>query len=57
MAGPVDTPLWDGMETPLERDEMLKPEEVARAVMGAITISDTQALEDVLLLPQKGLYF
>jgi len=57
MAGPVDTPIWDGMETPLERDEMLKPEEVALAVMGAITISDTQVIEDVLLLPQKGLYF
>ena len=54
--GPVDTPIWDGMDTPLEREEMLKPEEVATAVMSAISVSGTQVMEDVLLLPQGGIY-
>ena len=56
LAGPVDTPLWDGHDTPLDRADMLKPEEVARAVVHAMTVSDTQVMEDVLLLPQKGIY-
>ena len=56
MAGPVDTPIWDGMDTPMERDEMLTPDEVARAMIGAMSVSETQVIEDVLLLPQKGLY-
>ncbi len=56
VAGPVDTPLWDGQGTPLERADMLTPGEVARAVVHAMTVSDTQVLEEVLLLPQQGVY-
>ena len=55
--GPVDTPLWDDHDTPLARDEMLTRAEVAQAIMSAMTVSETQVLEDVLLLPQKGIYF
>jgi NADP-dependent 3-hydroxy acid dehydrogenase YdfG len=57
MAGPVDTPIWDGMETPMERAEMLTAGDVARATISAMSVSETQVMEDVLLLPQKGLYF
>ena len=55
--GPVDTPIWGQYDTPLEREDMLKPEEVAEAIISAMTVSETQVLQDVLLLPQKGLYF
>jgi short-subunit dehydrogenase len=57
MAGPVDTPIWDGMDTPMAREEMLTSDEVARATISAMSVSETQVIEDVLLLPQKGLYF
>ncbi len=57
MAGPVDTPIWEGMDRPLAREEMLTSDEVARAVISAMSVSETQVIEDVLLLPQKGLYF
>jgi NADP-dependent 3-hydroxy acid dehydrogenase YdfG len=57
IAGPVDTPLWEGMDKPLEREEMLTPPEVARAVMSAITVSPTQVMEEILLLPQRGIYY
>lgn len=57
MAGPVDTPIWDGMETPMARGEMLTADEVARATISAMSVSETQVIEDVLLLPQNGLYF
>lgn len=57
MAGPVDTPIWDGMDTPMERTDMLTADDVARATISAMSVSETQVMEDVLLLPQKGLYF
>ena len=55
--GPVDTPIWEGMSTPLPREEMLTVDEVADAIVGAMTLSDKQVVEDLLLLPQGGLYF
>jgi NADP-dependent 3-hydroxy acid dehydrogenase YdfG len=55
--GPVDTPIWDGLETPLEREEMLTVQEVGNALINAITISPRQVLEDVLILPQRGIYY
>ena len=55
--GPVDTPIWDGLATPLPREEMLTPDEVAAAIVNAMSVSGKQVMEDVLLLPQGGLYF
>jgi ribitol 2-dehydrogenase len=57
MPGPVDTPIWGEKDTPLAREEMLTAEEVAQATINAMTVSSTQVIEDVLLLPQRGLYF
>ena len=54
--GPVDTPIWEGMSTPLPREEMLTVDEVADAIVSAMTLSDKQVIEDLLLLPQGGLY-
>ena len=56
-SGPVDTPIWDGLNEPLPRAEMLTADEVATAIINAMTISNRQVTEDVLLLPQGGLYF
>ena len=57
MPGPVATPIWDGKDLPLERAQMLTAGEVAQATINAMTVSPTQVIEDVLLLPQAGLYF
>ena len=56
-SGPVDTPIWEGMTTPLPQEEMLTADEVADAIVSAMTLSDKQVIEDLLLLPQGGLYF
>ena len=56
MPGPVDTPIWGDNNTPLPREEMLTAREVAQATFNAMTVSDTQVIEEVLLLPQRGLY-
>tara|TARA_B100000029_G_scaffold478545_1_gene524742 strand:- start:558 stop:1286 length:729 start_codon:yes stop_codon:yes gene_type:complete len=55
--GPVDTPIWEGLSTPLPSEEMLTSEEVANSIFNAMTVSEKQVLEDILLLPQAGLYF
>jgi NADP-dependent 3-hydroxy acid dehydrogenase YdfG len=57
MPGPVNTPIWGEKDTPMARDEMLTAQEVAQATINAMTVSGTQVIEDVLLLPQRGLYF
>lgn len=57
MPGPVDTPIWGTTDTPMAREEMLTAREVAQATINAMTVSSTQVIEDVLLLPQRGLYF
>ena len=57
IVGPVNTPIWEGLTPPLPREEMLTPDEVASAILNAISVSPNQVLEDVLLLPQGGLYF
>ncbi|MEX2431456.1 MAG: SDR family oxidoreductase [Dehalococcoidia bacterium] len=54
--GPVDTEMWADKSLPLERGDMLTPHEVASAIINAITVSDRQVLEDILLLPQAGIY-
>ena len=55
--GPVVTPIWEGASPPLPPEEMLTAEEVADAIVSAMTLSDKQVIEDLLLLPQGGLYF
>lgn len=55
--GPVVTPIWEGASPPLPPEEMLTAGEVADAIIGAMTVSDKQVIEDLLLLPQGGLYF
>ena len=57
MPGPVNTPIWESMDTPMAPEDMLTAREVAQATINAMTVSATQVIEDVLLLPQKGLYF
>ena len=55
--GPVDTPIWAGMTPPLPQEEMLTAGEVADALIAAMAVSGKQVIEDLLLLPQGGLYF
>ena len=55
--GPVATPIWEGGSPPLPIEEMLTADEVADAIVSAMTVSDKQVIEDLLLLPQGGLYF
>ncbi|PYN94576.1 MAG: short-chain dehydrogenase [Candidatus Rokuibacteriota bacterium] len=55
LAGATDTPLWDTIPNAPDRARMLRPEDVARAVvlMAALPLRGT--LEEVTLLPADGI--
>jgi NADP-dependent 3-hydroxy acid dehydrogenase YdfG len=51
----VDTPLWDSIPGGPDRSRMLKPDDVARAVMLMAALPPRAALEDLTLLPAGGI--
>jgi NADP-dependent 3-hydroxy acid dehydrogenase YdfG len=53
--GAVDTPLWDSIPGGPDRSRMLKPDDVARAVMLMAALPPRAALEDLTLLPAGGI--
>jgi NADP-dependent 3-hydroxy acid dehydrogenase YdfG len=53
--GAVDTPLWDSIPGGPERARMLKPEDVARAVVLMAALPPHAALEDLTLMPAGGI--
>ena len=52
--GATDTPLWDDLWPEAPRERMMPPEDVARAVVAALTASDAAMLEEIVIRPQGG---
>jgi NADP-dependent 3-hydroxy acid dehydrogenase YdfG len=55
VAGAVDTPLWDALESVPPREKMLRPEDVARAAVLMAALPPRAALEELTLLPAGGI--
>jgi NADP-dependent 3-hydroxy acid dehydrogenase YdfG len=55
LPGAVDTPLWDAIGGGPDRARMLRPEDVARAVVLMASLPPNAALEDVTLMPAGGI--
>jgi NADP-dependent 3-hydroxy acid dehydrogenase YdfG len=55
LPGAVDTPLWDTLGGGPERQRMLRPEDVAQAVVLMTTLPPNAALEELTLLPAGGI--
>ncbi len=55
LPGAVDTPLWDQISGAPNRGRMLKPEDVARAVLLMVTLPDGATLEELRLMPAGGI--
>ena len=53
--GAVDTPLWDSIPGGPDRARMLKPDDVARAVVLMAALPPHASLEDLTLLPAGGI--
>jgi len=52
LPGATLTPSWDGADLPASR--LMKPEDVADAVMGAYLLSKNSVVEEILIRPQEG---
>jgi NADP-dependent 3-hydroxy acid dehydrogenase YdfG len=53
--GAVDTPLWDAIPNGPDRRRMLRPEDVARAVVLMASLPPHAVLEEITLLPAGGI--
>jgi len=52
--GAVDTPIWEGIPGEWNRASMMRPEEVARAVVSALEPSGSVTVEQLHLSPPGG---
>jgi NADP-dependent 3-hydroxy acid dehydrogenase YdfG len=52
--GATDTALWDAVPGAPDRGRMLQAEDIARAVVLAVTLAPRAALEELTLLPPEG---
>jgi NAD(P)-dependent dehydrogenase (short-subunit alcohol dehydrogenase family) len=52
--GAVDTPFWDGISSPPDRDRMLRPEAVAEAALLIATQPPGAFVEEIVLAPTPG---
>jgi len=55
LAGATDTPLWDTIPNAPDRSRMLRPEDVARAIVLMAALPARAAMEEVTLLPAGGI--
>jgi NAD(P)-dependent dehydrogenase (short-subunit alcohol dehydrogenase family) len=53
-AGAVDTPLWDGIPGAPDRALMVTPAQVADAALFMATLDANAALEEMTLMPARG---
>ena len=53
-AGAVDTPLWDGIPGAPDRTLMVSPAQVADAALFMATLDPNAALEEMTLMPARG---
>jgi NAD(P)-dependent dehydrogenase (short-subunit alcohol dehydrogenase family) len=52
--GAVDTPFWDGIPSPPDRDRMLRPEAVAEAALLVAAQPPEAFVEEIVLAPTPG---
>ena len=55
LPGAIDTPLWNATASAPDRAKMLRPEQVAAAVVLMATLPAGAALEELTLLPAGGI--
>ena len=54
LPGAVDTSLWDAIEGDWDRTRMLRPEDVAEAVRGALRLPAGALVEEIVIGPAGG---
>jgi NADP-dependent 3-hydroxy acid dehydrogenase YdfG len=55
ISGSVDTAFWDTYDLGLDRRQMLRPDDVADAVLAAVQASPRAAVDEIQILPRAGI--
>ncbi len=54
LPGAVDTPIWDQIPWAPDRARMMRPDDVARAIVGALAAPDSSVMDEIVLTPPGG---
>jgi len=54
MPGAVDTPIWDRILWAPDRAGMMRPDDVAQAILGALTAPPSAVVDEIVLSPPGG---
>ncbi len=54
LPGATDTPIWDGFDADVDRNTMMRPDDVARAVILACELEPNATAEEIVLRPTSG---
>ena len=54
-AGATDTEIWEQFWPQAPREKMVRAEDVAAAVLYAVTLPPEASVNEVMLVPQKGI--
>jgi len=54
LPGPTDTEIWARSWPEAPRDRMMRPADVAEALLAAVTLPETAVAEEILLRPPSG---
>ena len=52
--GPTDTRMVDEFDFPFDRNDLMQPQDIAAAVVGALTLPARTSTEQIVLMPSKG---
>ena len=51
LPGATDTPLWDEIDWAPDRTRMLRPDDVARAILSALTAPSSASVDEIVITP------
>ena len=54
MPGMTETRMKDEFDFPIRKEDLLQPEDVAAAVLGAVTQPRRASMEEIVLMPSAG---
>jgi 3-oxoacyl-[acyl-carrier protein] reductase len=54
LPGAVDTPIWDRIAWAPDRARMLRPDDVARVILGALASPPSATIDEIVLTPPGG---
>ena len=55
LPGATDTPIWDAIDWAPDRSHMMRPDDVARAILSALTAPSSVNVDEIVMTPPAGI--